>query len=395
MPFTRRHVILTSLLAASALGSNCPTPSPPLPDPCAACRDDSLAVVSNDSGIADATSDPGRVQGCYSDEDTPVMCVAVCETTADCATASGGGPGHACIDNAGGTLCDPYCQASLCGANGECTSMCGTCETVECGVDVSCSAASAYCSVGQHTCFAETGGCSSDSDCPALNDFLIPSSSNVCEGGSLATYGGIACVSGLCRWQFTPIQLVVPGASTIEVLIPSIGTTFSDQSQIKFAWAAPNDSVIVYVLDAIPEDWADLQKSEIWGYEAQMGSSNSVTWSMGSTISGGQWNNGPPIVPTNMALYVLVEEVGSGETTGVSDLVPFVVGDGWPEVNSPCSPLAAVPDNCDNPSRQPQLCYDGSCRALCASDADCGGGGGTCGSAIWNPVVGGTIRYCQ
>jgi hypothetical protein len=179
----------------------------------------------------------------------------------------------------------------------------------------------------------------------------------------------------------------------VEVLEPSVGTVYGDQQDIVFRWTPTSSAVIVYVLDAVPNEWSKLADDVIWGFAAPPSSVSAASWSMGETVTNGHWTAGAPVAPVNIPLYFVIEEVSGGNLVGLSALVPFVVGP-WPDVGSPCNENDAVPDECNNPSLPPQLCQNGLCRRLCASNADCMAGT-TCADTVWVASIGGSIRYCQ
>lgn len=80
-------------------------------------------------------------------------------------------------------------------------------------------------------------------------------------------------------------------------------------------------------------------------------------------------------------LYFVVQEVRGGQLLALSTPSPFRVGSSWLALYNPCSDHNVLSGCCQNPER-PQIYWEGFCRLLCASHADCS-------ASLCGPPVGG------
>ncbi|MFT3710992.1 MAG: hypothetical protein QM817_25480 [Archangium sp.] len=271
-----------------------------------------------------------------------VDCVQRCSVTDAGSTCS---EGHACItDDSNRTYCEKACRTDLCDAGKECGQ--SSCIPVECGTRIACTRATDFCDLPSHTCKTLDGVCSTLAQCqtpPA--DTLVS-----CAGSCL----------------LVPQPLGTLGASevqlSVDVLSPSSTTSFASQSDVFFEWDGANQTSIALVLRGPPK--AQLLESAIWGAVLPAGTRR-VSLSDGSAIIDGGWElASAPALPEHERLTFFVQQVEVRTVVGKSLAVPFIVGQPWAQLNSPC-----ILD-CENPF-VPLACFQGVCHQRCASHRDC------------------------
>ncbi len=305
----------------------------------------------------------------------PSECVLPCFKQGDCL------PGHGCVNlfkEASGTWCDSGCRAEYCPAGQECQGL--ECQEVECGVKVKCAEKAQICDVFAQACYPVNGNCDKADDCPGFNR-------------SAQELGQVACDAGFCRMaaKAPGVPKGVTNIPKVELLRPKFGDEVAQADALTLEWLPQEKTSIVLVMKRLPMHFGELLQAAIWGRMLAAGATAKSTFAEGHAIVDGKWQKASPTIPVGQPLYAVVQTVGGGQLTGVSAVVPFIVGGKWPAAGSVC-PVAADGDimgPCANPVHL-QQCIDGTCKRVCLSNADCAGigQGFNCG-----PVVKG-LRQC-
>lgn len=304
--------------------------------------------------------------------------------------ADGSAAGH-CRPCESWQSCDPtgrcVCDDARCNAHWadtsdryECTSAQGSCVEVECGDIVTCEGSAEVCDPRVNACYPSNGACATITDCPQF-------------GIRDTARGDVECEEGFCRARPLLEAIRLPETAAVPLLRvsdPSPGAVLDAAADMALSWE-PGEAAgdIVLILEGLPERIEDALDHAIWGVVRSGTQAPSATWAEGVAIVEGQWQDAPPSAPpTGGPYYLLVQSVEKGQLLGLSDLVPFAIGqDAWPGDRAACADQGVVAGECFHPTRL-MTCRGGQCRTICASNADCSA------TSACGPVTEG-LRLCD
>ena len=289
---------------------------------------------------------------------------AQCRADADCPAGEGCDSG----------TCALRCDVLSCSPDQACLDPFGTCRSVECSDRKACDNGDVCVQFG---CYDRTGRCSPTAPCPIFRPQDAPQVPTECGA------------AGRCRVSpaapFLPMDLYPDSKRPIEIESPSPGKVFQagERAEVVWASAGPESSYIVLVLTAGPADTRALPATAVWGATVREGGRRRLTWADGVVVSEGRFRRGQRWMAPPGRYQLLVQAVRRGTLQAVSPLVPFALERAWPGEGAPCGDSAG----CEDPATA-RVCQAHRCRRLCASDLDCGPGGGCLA-----PV--GDVRVCR
>lgn len=311
-----------------------------------------VAATTNCSD-AKAPSDCGRCDalglGCVAG-----ICVPRCISAADC------DPGHDCVSAGSFTECTVDCDPRLCPAGESCSSTTGVCERAECSANIPCPDPTVtFCDVPRRSCLPLDGKCGGGSLCPTPPN---PDVSIDCSPSSV------------CRATRNGKNVTFEDApADIKVAIPTPGTELKDVHDLLIQWTSTGKPVIILLLDALPGNSQDVIAHTVWATSRSADQPPRVQWADGFQVdASGNWLKLSPGFDPSGYFYVLLQAVDSGQLVALSPPILIAAGTSFPVDGSPCSTPPGVGSDCDTPTR-PQTCWQGACRTICASDADCPG----------------------
>jgi hypothetical protein len=156
---------------------------------------------------------------------------------------------------------------------------------------------------------------------------------------------------------------------TVGVVSPQPGEAFVSQEEVVFTWRGAQKPSIVLVLTSVES--TDVLRAAVWG-AAVKGDVSQVGLADGVQILDGGWGAASRALPTDVPLYLFVQQVEGAEFLAKSRPVPFMVGAGWARPGDACEGAS-----CTSPAAS-MLCVNGTCRTACASHRDCASLGGLC-----------------
>ena len=252
------------------------------------------------------------------------------------------------------------CDQSKCVAGEECLSPGGSCAKVECGQVVMCDGAK-ICDISTHRCYASSGSCNQDSDCPRFGDVAAATTTPTCLAGFCQLVPRAPTFSWLSPLTVPKLSIASPQVA---------GRYTADTLRIQFPLGNPAPAFIALLLQDLPTDALQVMEDAVWGLTIPAGTAQrDFGYADGVAIKDGVWLSAPGQAPTG-TVYLVVEALRQGEVLALSDLITFRLnGDPWSQPGDSCGLLDA--GACQNPAR-PQVCApDSKCHALCLSDLDC------------------------
>jgi hypothetical protein len=339
-----------AISAAASLASACSEAA--LQAPCATpCPSDQVCqhiVNCDDSGTS-----------CFS-----TVCSPKCAVDSECPS------GHSCSPVEG--VCSPYCDPTTCPAGTACSGLTGNCDTGQDCSTVTC-AQGTFCDPASVQCYSVSGACNPAAcrDATALGIESIE----------------ISCTNMECRISRTPnvgpSDLTAPVA--ISIGTPTPGLELPPSSDFAIQWPPRPNPVLLTISLQSPASSADLVVGPTWGASADAGTAM-IMWSQGHQVTdGGNWLSSAGNIPTEVPLFLFLEEFTPGGLIAVSSVIPFSVGQAWLVEGQACEDTDedSLDPRCGGPEVA-DICYEGTCRRLCESRLDCPEALGGCGLPIDN-----------
>ena len=166
-----------------------------------------------------------------------------------------------------------------------------------------------------------------------------------------------------------PPGAVLWAPQDIVVHEPPAAAELEDIRDLQITWGSVGAPVLAVVVEARPEEPNDLVARAVWAASRKADQPQRLAWDDGFLVDEwGHWLTLPADYAPTGRLYVVLQALLGGDLVAISPPVPIMAAGKFPIAGDACGDDAA----CDHPLF-PQACWDGFCRRLCSSGADCPG----------------------
>ncbi|WP_437278363.1 hypothetical protein WME90_45300 [Sorangium sp. So ce375] len=151
-----------------------------------------------------------------------------------------------------------------------------------------------------------------------------------------------------------------------------------DIRQLRIQWQSVDAPVIAVLLDAVPTSEDEFRSHAVWAGSRRAEDVPYLAWEDGfkvvpevePTETSMSWTPLPTDYAPSGRLFLVLQALERGELTAISDLIEIAVDKPFLAAGARCKSAPGEGSECDRPDA-PQVCWQGSCREVCASDRDC------------------------